>query len=48
MSVNIKEANLEALTHSIAIMEKDENCDKELLAKLKEERNKLLREFNAL
>lgn len=48
MSVNIKEANLEAITHSIAILEKDENCDKELLLKLKEERDKLLIEFNAL
>jgi len=38
MSVNIKEANLEAMTHSIAFMEKDENCDKELHKKLKEER----------
>jgi flagellar basal body-associated protein FliL len=46
MSVNIKEANLEAMTHSIAFMEKDENCDKELLKKLKEERNKLLKELN--
>lgn len=46
MSVNIKEANLEAITHSIALMEKDENCDKELLRKLKEERNKLLKELN--
>jgi ribosomal 50S subunit-associated protein YjgA (DUF615 family) len=46
MSVNIKEANLEAITHSIAFMEKDENCDKELLKKLKEERDKLLKELN--
>ncbi len=46
MSVNIKEANLEAITHSIAFMEKDENCDKDLLKKLKEERDKLLKELN--
>ncbi len=46
MSVNIKEANLEAITHSIAFMEKDGNCDKDLLKKLKDERNKLLRELN--
>lgn len=46
MSINIKEANLEAITHSIAFMEKDENCDKELLKKLKEERDKLLKELN--
>jgi len=46
MSVNIKEANLEAMTHSIAFMEKDENCDIELLKKLKEERDKLLKELN--
>lgn len=46
MSVNIKEANLEAITHSIVFMEKDENCDKDLLKKLKEERDKLLKELN--
>jgi ribosomal 50S subunit-associated protein YjgA (DUF615 family) len=46
LSVNIKEANLEAITHSIAFMEKDENCDQKLLKKLKEERDKLLKELN--
>ncbi|MGV8144097.1 MAG: hypothetical protein ACP5OJ_05710 [Methanothermobacter sp.] len=48
MSVNIKEANLEAITYSIAFMEKDENCDEVLLKKLKEERRKLLKDLNVI
>lgn len=46
MSVNIKEANLEAITHTIAYMEKKGECDEYVLRKLKEERAKLLKELN--
>ena len=48
MSVNIKEANLEAITHTIAYMEKKGECDEYVLKKLKEERNKLLKELNVV
>ena len=46
MSVNIKEANLEAITHTIAYMEKKGECNEYVLKKLKEERDKLLKELN--
>lgn len=46
MSVNIKESNLEAITHTIAYMEKKEECDEYVLKKLKEERDRLLKELN--
>ena len=46
MSVNIKEANLQALTQTIAYMEKKDDCDEYILEKLKEERNKILKELN--
>ena len=46
MSVNIKEANLEAITHTIAYMEKKGEYDEYVLRKLKEERDKLLKELN--
>ncbi len=46
VSVNIKEANLQAITQTIAYMEKKDECDEYLLKKLKEERNKLLKELN--
>lgn len=46
MSVNIKEANLQAITHTIAYMEKKEDHDKYVLKKLKEERDRLLKELN--
>ena len=46
MSVNIKEANLQAITQTIAYMEKNDECDEYILEKLKEERNKLLKELN--
>jgi hypothetical protein len=46
VSVNIKEANLEAITHTIAYMEKKEDHDEYVLKKLKEERDRLLKELN--
>jgi ribosomal 50S subunit-associated protein YjgA (DUF615 family) len=46
MSVNIKEANLEAITHTIAYMEKKGEYDKYVLKKLKEERDRLLKDLN--
>jgi hypothetical protein len=46
MSVNIKEANLQAITQTIAYMEKKDECDEYVLEKLKKERNKLLKELN--
>lgn len=46
MPINIKEANLEAITHTIALMEKKEDYDEYVLKKLKEERDRLLKELN--
>jgi hypothetical protein len=46
VSINIKEANLEAITHTIAFMEKEEDCDEYVLKKLKKERDRLLKELN--
>jgi len=46
VSVNIKESNLEAITQTIAYMEKKGEYDEYVLKKLKEERNKLLKELN--
>ncbi len=46
MSVNPNEANLEAITMTLAYLEKKGNCDKQLLEELKKERDRLLRELN--
>jgi len=46
VSVNIKESNLEAITLTIAYMEKKGEYDEYVMKKLKEERNKLLKELN--
>jgi hypothetical protein len=46
MSVNQNEANLEAITTTIAHLEKNGKCDEKLLKELKDERNRLLRELN--
>ncbi len=45
MSVNPNEANLEAITVTIAYLEKNGN-DEDLLKELKKERDRLLRELN--
>jgi len=46
MSVNPNEANLEAITMTLAYLEKKGNCDEKLLEELKRERDRLLRELN--
>ncbi len=46
MSVNPNEANLEAITMTLAYLEKKENCNEELVEELKKERDRLLRELN--
>lgn len=46
MSVNQNEANLEAITVTIAHLEKKVKCDKKLIEALKEERDRILRELN--
>jgi hypothetical protein len=46
MPVNQMETNLEAITVTIAYLEKNSSCDPELLEKLKIERDRLLRELN--
>lgn len=46
MSVNPNEANLEAITMTLAYLEKKENCNEELVGELKKERDRLLRELN--
>ncbi len=46
MPVNQMETNLQAITTTIAFLEKDDSCDPVLLAKLREERDRILRELN--
>jgi hypothetical protein len=46
LSVNPNEAYLEAITMTLAYLEKKENCDEELLKQLKKERERLLVELN--
>ncbi len=46
MSINQNEANLEAITMTIAFLEKKGNCDENLINELKSERDRLLRELN--
>ncbi len=46
MSVNQNEANLEAITNTIAHLEKNGKCDEKILKALKEERDRLLKELN--
>ncbi len=46
MSINQIETNLEAVTITIAHLEKLGNCDPELLEELRKERDRLLRELN--
>ena len=48
MSINQTETNLEAITITIANLEKQENPDKELLKKLKKERITILKKLNVL
>lgn len=46
MSVNPNEASLEAITMTLAYLEKKGNCDEKVLEELKKERDRLLRELN--
>ncbi len=46
MPVNQMETQLEAITTTIAYLEKKDNCDPEVLQELKKERDRLLRELN--
>jgi len=46
MPVNQLETNLEAVTTTIAFLEKKGSCDPEVLELLKKERQRLLKELN--
>lgn len=46
MPVNQIETQLEAITTTIAYLEKQDSADPDVLKKLKEERERLLRELN--
>ncbi|MCC7554062.1 MAG: hypothetical protein KO202_06210 [Methanobacteriaceae archaeon] len=48
MSINQIESNLEAITQTIAYLEKQEVCDENLLKELKKERDKLLKDINLI
>ncbi|MDD3752980.1 MAG: hypothetical protein PHQ17_00280 [Methanobacterium sp.] len=46
MPINQIETQLEAITTTIACLEKQKTCDPEMLEKLKIERERLLKELN--
>ncbi|MEL7671047.1 hypothetical protein [Methanobacterium sp.] len=46
MSVNPNEAYLEAITMTLAYLEKKEDCDEKLVEELKKERERILIELN--
>lgn len=46
MAINQLESNLEAITTTIAYLEKNNCDDEEMLNNLKKERNKLLKDLN--
>ena len=48
MPINQTETNLEAITVTIAFLEKQEGADKDLLKKLKDERQTILKKMNVL
>jgi len=48
MSVNQLESNLEAITQTIAYLEKQDPTDEKLLKELKKERNRLLKDINLI
>jgi hypothetical protein len=48
MPINQTETNLEAITVTIAFLEKQEDKDEELLKKLKEERTSMLKNLRVL
>lgn len=48
MAINQLETNLEAVTTTIAFLEKSEDVDEKVLEELKKERDKFLKELNLL
>jgi hypothetical protein len=46
MPVNQLETNLEAITITLAHLEKEKSCNEELLEELRKERERLLKELN--
>ncbi|MCL2688004.1 MAG: hypothetical protein FWE58_05655 [Methanobrevibacter sp.] len=46
MPINQLETNLEAITITIAYLEKEKSADKEFLNSLRKERDKLLKDLN--
>ncbi|MDR2967354.1 MAG: hypothetical protein LBU74_05350 [Methanobacteriaceae archaeon] len=46
MPINQLESNLEAITITIAYLEKEKCSDEKLLKELKKERNRLLKDLN--
>ena len=48
MAVNQLETNLQAVTTTIALLEKSDNVDEKVLEELKKERDKFLKELNLL
>ena len=46
MSINQLESNLEAITRTIAKLEKDGCTDENVLKELREERDKILKDLN--
>jgi hypothetical protein len=48
MPINQTETNLEAITVTIAFLERQEDKDEELLKKLKDERQTILKKMNVI
>lgn len=46
MAINVLEANLQAISNTIAILEKSENVNPKKIQELKKEREKILKELN--
>ena len=46
MAVNLAESNLQAISNTIAILEKEENPDEKKLKELRKERDIILRDLN--
>ncbi|WP_295722447.1 hypothetical protein [uncultured Methanobrevibacter sp.] len=46
MAINLAESNLEAISQTIAILEKQDSPDEKKLKKLREERDIILKDLN--
>ena len=46
MPINQLESNLESITVTIAYLEKEKDCNENLLKELKKERDRLLKDLN--